>query len=121
MNSMNDAPTQMHSWLASLPDKYCGTLYATIKTPFLPIYTEHKVPVWGQVADGRPHMQAVHQMLYNKLPLHGKGFTYVSWRSVPDHPETHDRPTQGTISSPKPFSGTWGDDSKWVTGEGYYE
>lgn len=101
-----NVPHQMAGWFASLPNKYCGTLYATIKTPFLPIYTEYEVPIIGQVCDGEDHRRGVHtSLLYNKFPRHGKGFTYISWRAVPDNPDAHDRPRQGMVKNPKPYSG----------------
>lgn len=94
----------MSAWLSGLPQQNCGTLYATIKTPGLPIYTEHKVDVWGQVCDGRDHKDAVHCMLWNRWPFHGKGFTYISWRAVPDNPSMNHHPRHGKVENPKPFS-----------------
>lgn len=102
---MIDVPAPMAEWLSSLPSQNVGTLYATIKTPFLPIYTEHRVEVWGQVCDGRDHKQAVHLMLHNRWPNHGKGYSYVSWRAVPDHPEANTYPRTGKVTDPKPYSG----------------
>lgn len=104
---MNEsAPAPMTDWLASLPSQNCGKFYATIKTPFLPIYTEHFVPIWGQVCDGKPRKSDVHTaLLYNNFPNHGKGFTYVSWRAVPDNPEACKYPLSGNIENPKPYSG----------------
>ena len=99
-------PAPMAQWYASLPSKYCGTLYATIKTPWLPIYTEHRVPIWGQVCNGKDHRSGVHTaLLYNNFPNHGKGFTYVSWRAVPDNPSAHDRPRSGVVENQAPYSG----------------
>ncbi len=99
-------PYQMDEWYSKLPSDNCGKFYATIKTPFLPIYTEHLVPVWGQVCDGRPRKDTVHTaLLYNNFPNHGKGFTYVSWRTEPDNPEQNKYPRSGKIENPKPYSG----------------
>jgi hypothetical protein len=89
---MTHIPPQLNSWLSALPSENIGTIYATIKTPFLPIYTEHRVEAWGQLCDGRDHRDAVHCMLYNYWPFHGKGFTYVSWPAVPDNPEANTNP-----------------------------
>jgi hypothetical protein len=103
---MNDIPRQMADWYASLPSQNCGTLYATIKAPFVPIYTEHKVPIWGQVCDGKDHRDGVHTaLLYNNFPFHGKGFTYVSWRAVPDNPNACKYPLSGKVENPLPYSG----------------
>lgn len=103
---MGDVPAPMASWLASLPSQNCGKLYATIKTPFLPIYTEHLVPVWGQVCDGTPHISTVHTaLLHNKFPNRGKGFIYVRWRAVPDNPDACKHVLQGKIENPQPYSG----------------
>jgi hypothetical protein len=98
-------PAPIAQWLSTLPSQNVGTLYATIKTPFLPIYTEHRVEVWGQVCDGCDHRDVVHLMLYNKWPFHGKGFTYVSWRAVPANPEANTHPREGKVADPKPYSG----------------
>jgi hypothetical protein len=103
---MNDVPHQMADWFSSIPQDNCGKFYATIKSPYLPIYTEHFVPVWGQVCDGQPHKATVHTaLLYNKFPNHGKGFTYVSWRTEPSNPELCKYPRSGKIENPKPYSG----------------
>jgi len=98
-------PAPVANWLASLPSQNVGKLYARIKHPWLPITTEHKVEVWGQVCDGRDHKDAVHNMLYNRWPNHGKGYTYVSWRAEPDHPEANQYPRTGEVQDPKPYSG----------------
>ncbi len=100
-----DVPPQIQEWLMQVPSQNVGTLYATIKTPYLPIYIERKVPVWGQVCDGRDHKDAVHGMLYNEFPNNGKGFTYVSWRAVPDHPEANKYPQIGKVENPTPYEG----------------
>jgi hypothetical protein len=107
MNSENPVPPQMAEWLLNLPQQNVGTLYATIKTPLLPIYTEHKVRVWGQVCDGRDHKASVHLMLYNSWPNHGRGFTYVSWRAVPDNPDMNHHPRTGKVADPRPFNGIY--------------
>ena len=99
------AASAMSEWLSSLPSENVGKLYATIKAPGLPIYTEHKVEVRGQVCDGRDHRDTVHLMLYNKWPHHGCGYTYISWRAVPDNPEANKHPRQGVVTDPKPYSG----------------
>lgn len=98
-------PAPIANWLASLPSQNVGTLYAQIKTPSLPILTWHRVKVWGQVCDGRDHKDAVHLMLHNYWPNHGKGFTYVAWRAEPDNPEANKHPRQGDVADPKPYSG----------------
>ena len=108
MNSITQAPAPMQKWLSELPNENAGTLYAKIKAPFWPIYTWHKVPVWGQICDGQAHEDAVGSMLYNEFPNHGKGFTYVAWRAEPDHPEANKYPRQGKIKNPKPFAGKYG-------------
>ncbi len=106
--TIDDCPAQMADWLSQLPTQNIGTFYAVIKTPFLPIYRKHKVPMWGQVCDGRDHYGAVHQMLYNGWPNRGKGFTYVSWEAVPDHPEENTYPRKGVVEDPRPYDGkTW--------------
>lgn len=107
---MNTMPRPVAEWLANLPSENVGTIYATIKTPFLPIYTEHKVPVWGQVCDGTDNRAAVHLMLYNEWPNHGKGFTYVSWRAVPDNPKANKYPREGNVIHPVAYSGVAYDD-----------
>jgi hypothetical protein len=101
----NDVPAPMMDWLSKLPSQNIGTLYAIIKTPFLPIYTEHKVPLWGQVCDGQDHRSSVENMLYNYWPNHGKGFTYVSWRAEPDHPEANTYPRKGIVEKARPYDG----------------
>lgn len=88
-----------------LPSENVGTLYAIIKWPFLPIYTKHKVEVWGQVCDGCDHRDVVHLMLHNYWPLHGKGFTLVAWRAAPDNPKANKHPRKGKVENPKPYSG----------------
>ena len=60
---------------------------------------------WASYAMGQPHRDMVHLMLYNSWPMHGKGFTYVSWRCVPDHPEANKYPRVGKIKDPVPYSG----------------
>lgn len=103
---MNVVPHQIADWYASLPSQNCGTLYATIKIPFLPLYIEHRVEIWGQVCDGRDHRSSVHTaLLYNKFPNHGRGFTYVRWRAVPDNPEANTHPRSGEVENPRPYSG----------------
>lgn len=104
-NDIKKIAPQMANYVNSLPQNYVGTLYANIKSPFLPIYTWHEVPVWGQVADGREHKISVHLMLYNKFPNHGKGFTYVAWRNEPSRPELNDAKREGDVIDPKPYSG----------------
>lgn len=105
-NKMNNAvPAPLSDWLSQLPSQNVGTLYATIKTPFLPIYTEHKVEAWGQLCDGQDHKSMVHNMLYNRWPNRGTGYTYVSWRAVPDHPEANTYPREGKVENPQPYSG----------------
>ena len=98
-------PAPVANWLARLPSQNVGTLYATIKTPFLPIWIEYKVDAWGQLCDGRDHRDMVHLMLYNKFPNHGKGFTYTSWRAVPDNPDANKYPRSGKVTGPLPYSG----------------
>lgn len=98
-------PAPMVNWLASLPSQNVGTIYAKIKTPFLPVYTWHRVEVWGQVCDGRDHRDAVHNMLYNYWPNHGRGFTYVAWLAKPDNPDANKYPRTGDVVGPKPYSG----------------
>jgi hypothetical protein len=105
MSNHNHAPEPMMNWLSSLPSQNVGTLYAKIKAPILPIYTWHKVPVWGQVCDGRDHKDAVHLMLYNHFPNHGKGFIYTAWRAEPDNPEANQYSRSGDVEDPKPYSG----------------
>lgn len=100
-----DMPHHVVNYLASLPDKYVGTLYATIRHAWLPFAREYKMPVRGQVADGRDHKDAVHQMLYNEFPNHGKGYTYISWRNDPSRPDINDSPRSGLVENPKPYSG----------------
>lgn len=102
---MTSAPQQVHSWLSQLPQQCVGDLYATIKDPLTRIPIEYKVDGWGQLCDGRDHKDMVHLMLYNKFPFHGRGFTYVSWRAVPDNPEQNTYPRTGKVENPKPYSG----------------
>ncbi len=99
-------PHKISNWLASIPQDNCGKFYATIKTPYLPIYIEYLVPWWGQVCNGQPNIDVVHTaLLYNSFPLHGKGFTYVSWRAVPDNPELCKTKLFGKIENPRPYDG----------------
>jgi hypothetical protein len=98
-------PPQMSGWLNSLPQNYVGTLYAKIKPPYSPFGIWYKVPVWGQVADGRPHKDAVENMLYNSFPFHGKGWTYVAWRNEPSSPELNNAAREGAIENPAPYDG----------------
>lgn len=95
----------MQNWLSQLPSQNVGTLYATVKSPVLGIKKEFKVEVWGQVCDGRDHKDAVHLHLYNRFDDRGKGWTYISWRAVPDNPEANKHPRTGNVENPKPYSG----------------
>lgn len=103
--TLDYTPPQMATYVQSLPQKYVGDLYATIKDPITRISIEYKVPIWGQIADGREHKDAVHLMLYNEFPFHGKGFIYVSWRNVPSSPELNDAAREGKVKDLKPYSG----------------
>lgn len=105
-----DVPPPMAAWYAQLPSQNVGTLYATIKDPITRIPLEYKVDGWGQLCDGQDHRGMVHLMLYNSFPNHGKGFTYVSWRCVPDNPEANTYPRTGKVSNPAPYSGVAYDD-----------
>lgn len=104
MTRQDDVPSPLAGWLSDLPQDYCGTLYAKLRSP-VGISIWKKVPVWGQVCDGTPHRSAVHLMLYNHFPFRGKGWTYTEWRSEPYNPELCDRPTRGEVPDPKPYSG----------------
>lgn len=98
-------PEPLQDWMQKLPQQCVGDLYATIKDPVLGIPVEYKVPTWGQLCDGRDHKDAVHLMLYNRFLNHGKGFTYISWRAVPNNPEQNNYPRTGLVTDPKPYSG----------------
>jgi hypothetical protein len=96
----------MANWISSLPQDYVGTFYATYKTPGVPLKFERKVEAWGQLCDGTDQAGFVEDDMYNNLPFHGKGFTYVSWRCVPDNPKLAKLPLVGVIKNPKPYSGS---------------
>lgn len=68
-------------WISELPQKYVGTLYATVKPPALPAF-EIKIHAWGQMCDGSDQATFVADELYNNMPLHGRGWKYISWRCV---------------------------------------
>ncbi len=102
---MDYTPEPVASWLASLPDQNIGKIYARIRPPFWPFAPEFKVDGWGQICDGQDHRDMVHLMLYNKFPNHGKGWTYISWRAVPDHPEKNNYPREGKVMNPRPYGG----------------
>ena|ERR1700691_4603469 len=101
----HDVPAPMQNWLARLPSQNVGTFYAVIRPPLCPFGIKFKVPVWGQVCDGKDHRMAVETMLYNYFPLRGRGWTYVAWRTVPDNPDACKYPRQGVVVDPKPYSG----------------
>lgn len=98
------APQSVYDHLASLPQRCVGELYATIRHPW-GLKREYKVPAWGQLCDGRPHVSSVNCMLHNKFPNHGRGYTYVSWRAVPDNPEQNRYPRTGVVEKAIPFDG----------------
>lgn len=105
-----NAPAPIADWLASLPSQNCGKFFATIKSPgwfgLFQTSREYQVPIWGQVCDGQARRAGVHTaLLYNTFPNHGKGYTYVSWRTEPDNPEQCKYPTSGNVENPKPYSG----------------
>jgi hypothetical protein len=114
MSNLNYAPIPVQNWLSQLPSENIGTLYATIRHPigkwlkWIPpifIEREYKVPVWGQVCDGRDHKCSVENMLHNEFPNRGKGYTYISWRAEPDHPDVNKYPRTGMVADPKPYNG----------------
>lgn len=100
-----NTPPQMASYVASLPPKYVGTLYAKVKPPFSPFGFWYRVPAWGQLADGGDHRNYVENMLYNDFPFRGRGWTYIEWRNEPASPEINDAPRTGKVRDPKPYSG----------------
>lgn len=100
-----EAPPAIHQHLAELPQQNVGDLYVTIKTPYLPIYKEYLLDGWGQLCDGQDHKGGVHLMLYNKFPNHGKGYTYISWRAIPNHPDQNTYPREGKVENPQPYTG----------------
>jgi hypothetical protein len=97
-------PAPVAAWLEKLPSKYIGKLFATIRAPDGQI-KEYPVKGWGQICDGRPHADMVHLMLYNYFPDRGRGYTYLSWRAEPDHPEANDAPRTGNVENPQPYDG----------------
>lgn len=102
---MSNVPAPLENWISSIPQQNVGKLFVTIKIPLLPIWKEYKLQAWGQLCDGRDHRDFVHNMLYNQFPRHGKGYTYVSWRAVPDNPEVNKYPRSGKVENPKPYDG----------------
>ena len=98
-----NVPPPMQNWMASLPQNYVGVLYAKIKPPFIPFGIWYKVPVWGQVADGQPHEDAVATFLWSEFPLRGKGWTYVAWKNEPSSPQLNNAARSGKIENPKPY------------------
>lgn len=99
------APLAVYQQLNELPQQNVGDLYATIADPITHIGIEYRVDAWGQLCDGNDHKDAVHLMLYNEFPFHGKGFTYMAWRAKPNNPSQNTHPRTGKVKDPKPYSG----------------
>lgn len=97
-----EAPQAAKDLWASIPQDNSGDFYAKIKPPFSPFGIWYKVPVWGQVCDGR-HDHGVGCFLYNEFPNHGRGWTYTKWKSKPDNPKLCKYPTSGSVPNPTPF------------------
>ncbi len=103
--SLTDAPGPIAASMNNVPQNNVGTLFAKLKPPFSPIGAWFKVPVWGQVCDGRAHKDAVGGMLHNDFPRNGKGWTYLEWKAVPDNPEACKYPLRGKVEKPNRFNG----------------
>lgn len=105
-------PAAVNAWRASIPQQNVGTFFAKIRSPFFFIARWHRVDAWGQLCDGTDHRDYVHNMLYNKFPNHGKGYTYIAWRCEPDNPEQCKYPRSGKVEIPVKYSGIARDDGR---------
>lgn len=96
------APQAVHDYWSSIPQNNCGDFYAKIRAPGMPFGIWYKVPVWGQVCDGRAD-HGVGCFLHNDFPFKGRGWTYVEWKTKPYNPALCKYPTHGVVKNPKPF------------------
>lgn len=89
-------PHQMATYEAGLPGPYVGERWATFRGPF-GITVECKVEAWGQIATPNARPDLVAYQMWNHLPRHGEGLTYVAWRVRPYGGEP-DFPTTGLVT-----------------------
>lgn len=82
ISQMDYTPPQMAAYEQSLPGPYVGERWATFRSP-IGIAVEQKVQAWGQIAtpNASPHLVAYE--MWNNLPFHGRGWTYIAWRVAP--------------------------------------
>lgn len=106
-NTYERAAPQQVGWLNSLPSQNFGEFYFTVRLPWPLsfIKKEYRQNAIGQLCDGTSRKWQTEWQMYHKFPNHGAGYTYVSWRAVPDYPDRCKNALSGTIDNPQPFDG----------------